>query len=243
MQNDTGQLAAEIRRIYLSDTSRAEELINGYLEKKLAGLSSEDRMAHLRKLMGMFSPGDENNECSELPEMEEELLSRVASLLLGREVSQADLSSNELFQRLAESLNTIFDTLNQLVRVINATLFSEGTGDETIRYVIGSHLERGTETKSLETYLGQIQKAFLTTQQAFRNAAHARVKALLDELDPGKISETGGSGFKFGPLRKAECFEMYEKKFRLCQKWFESGRFMEEFMREFENNCQKLSGG
>ena len=92
-----------------------------------------------------------------------------------------------------------------------------------------------------QKHLGQIQKAFLTTQQAFKNAAHARVREILDELDPGKISASGGGGLKFGPLRKAECFEIYESKFRSCKKWFESGRFMEDFLREFEKNCQKLS--
>ena len=41
-------------------------------------------------------------------------------------------------------------------------------------------------------------------------------------------------------LRKAESFELYAQKFEAFKDYFESGRFMEELLREFENNCQKL---
>ena len=238
-QTPTAQLASELRQIYQSDISRAEAMIEAHLEKRMTRLTPDSRLKLLKKLK------DEFNADRALPspgsDMEEEVLPRVFSLLLGRDVSQADLSSAEILQRLAESLNTIFDTLNQLVSVINMTLFGESAGNETIRYVIGSHLKGGDQTKSLESYLGQIQKAFLTTQQAFKNAALARVGEILDELDPDKISQAGGGGLKFGPLRKAEYFAIYESKFRSCKKWFESGRFMEAFLREFEKNCLKLS--
>lgn len=235
----TAQLASEIRQLYQSDPCHSEAVIEAYLEKRMSRLAPESRVKLLHKLK------DEFDTAHALPsagsDMEEGVLLKVFSLLLGRDVSQADLSSKEMLQRLAESLNTIFDTLNQLIRVINMTLFGQGAGDETIRYVIGSHIKGGDHTKSLESYLGQIQKAFLTTQQAFKSAAATRVGEILDELDPDKIAETGGGGLKFGPLRKAEYFEIYESKFRSCKKWFESGRFMEAFLREFEKNCLKLS--
>ncbi len=236
----TGQLAEEIRRIYRSDMKQAETLIEAHLEERLMGLSVGSRPALLHKLSGVFDadsaviPGNED--------MEDDVLSGVFSLLLGREVSRADLSSTEALQRLAGSINTIFDALNQLISVINITLSTGSSGDETIRFVIGSQLEGDGEKKSLENYLGQIQKAFLRTQQAFKNAAYLRVKEILSELDPEKISKAGGGGLKFGPLRKAESFDMYEKKYHSCKKWFESGRFMEAFMQEFEKSCQKLSG-
>lgn len=238
-QNPVGQLAGEIRQIYQSDISRAESLIETHLEKKLTGLTPESRLEMLKKLRDEFdeAPADP----SESTGTGEDVLSKVSSLLLGRDISRTDLSSSEVLERLAESLNTVFDTLNQLIGVIKSTLFAESTGEETIRILIGSQVEGGSRTKSLESYLGQIQQAFLTTQQAFKNAAHARVTEILDELDPEKILAAGGSGLKFGPLRKAECFESYESKFRSCKKWFESGRFMEAFLREFENNCKKLS--
>jgi hypothetical protein len=59
-------------------------------------------------------------------------------------------------------------------------------------------------------------------------------------LDPDQVKTAGSGGFKFGPFQKAEFFAIYEKKFYKCKKWFDSGRFMEKFLREFEKNSQKL---
>ncbi len=239
MKMSTGQLTDEIKQIYSSDPLQAATLIERYLEERLRTLSAPERLTFLEKYTAQFkraSSGTSGND-----NMDQEVLSKVFSLLLGRKVSQDDLSSTEFLQRLAESLNTIFNTLNQLVSIINMTLLSEGTGEETIRHLIGFHLEGEGESKSLESYLGQIKKAFLIAQQANKKAAHSMVSKILLELDPAQIARTDGGGLKFGPLRKAEYYEIYEGKFDRCKKWFESGRFMEEFLREFENNCRKLS--
>ncbi len=238
-------LADEVREIYNPEDAGAASLIEAHLEERLKGFPADERLAFLEKLIARFAQFDQFDkgarERSGGLDLEEEVLSKLFSLLLGRKVSQADLSSAELLERLAASLNTIFDTLNQLVSVMNATLLGESTGEETIRQVIGFHIEGETESQSLESYIGQIKEAFLITQQAFKNAAHAKVNEILLELDPDKISQAGGRGFRFGPLRKAEFFEIYEEKFHAFKKWFESGRFMEEFLREFEKNSQKLS--
>jgi len=120
------------------------------------------------------------------------------------------------------------------------TLTGEAYGDETIRQVIGFHLEGEERTKSLESYLGQINEAFLTVQRSFKKTAQLKVGQILKEIDPDQISAQGRGGLKIGPLRKAEYYEIYEEKFRRIKKWFDSGRFMEEFLREFEKNCQNL---
>lgn len=233
------QVSDEIRQIYGSDNLQAETLIEAFLERRLNELPPGERLTLLEKLTAEFKGG--SHETSGSVDVDEEFLSRVFSLLLGRKVSQADLTSTEILERLAESLNTIFDTLNELVSVINTTLTGESTGEETIRQVIGFHVAGEDQTKSLESYLGQIKQAFLIAQQAFKNAAHVKVNQILAELDPERISEGGRGGLKFGPLRKAEFFEIYEENFGKVKKWFESGRFMEEFLREFEKNSQKLS--
>jgi hypothetical protein len=232
-------LADEVRGIYNPDDAGAASLIEAHLKERLQTFSPDGRLAFLEKLIAQFDKSALGK--SKGSNLEEEVISRLFSLLLGREVSQADLSSTELLEKLALSLNTIFDTLNQLVSVINATLLSERTGEETIRQVIGFHLEGESQLQSLESYIGQIKEAFLITQQAFKNAAHAKVSEILLELDPDSIAQAGGGGLRFGPLRKAEYFEIYEEKFHAFKKWFESGRFMEEFLREFEKNSQKLS--
>jgi hypothetical protein len=134
---------------------------------------------------------------------------------------------------------SIFGTLNRLVQNINATLLGGGTpGEEeqTIRHVIGSRLEGQEPRVSLEEYLGRIDKAFFISHQAFKQAAHTLVLKMLHEVDPEKIAAEAGQGLKFGPLKKAEYFDIYESKFTTLKKWFESGRFMEDLLREFENN-------
>jgi hypothetical protein len=149
-----------------------------------------------------------------------------------------DLSSSELLEKLAESLNTIFNTLNQLISVINMTFSGEESSEQTIRQVISFRLEGEGQGRSLETYLGQISNAFLTSQQSFKEAAYAKVKQVLSVLDPEQLAQEVGKGLKFGPLKKAEMFDIYEQRYGKIQKWFSSGRFMEDFLREFEKNCQ-----
>ncbi len=237
-QKDLNQLAKQIRQIHASDRLHAEDRIEEFLESSLAGVSRDEKMRIVGELVSRFEAN--RVHCAEDVTVDREILTRVFSFLLGKKVSQADLSSAELLQRLADSLNTIFNMLNQLVSVINKTFLGQHEGIETIRQVIGFHLEGENQSRSLESFLGQINKAFLTAQQAFKIAAEKKVKEILVELDPERIAASAGGGFKLGRLRKAESFELYANKFKGLKDWLESGRFMEELLREFENNCQKL---
>ena len=239
IQLSIAQLANDIREIHASDRLQAEALVETYLEKQMHELSGRERTRLLKELAFVFNRAD--SDTSSGTNLREEVFSQLFSLLLGRKDSQVDLSSPELLERLAESLNTIFDTLNKLVSVINDSLFGEHAGEETIRKVLCFELEREKESKSLESYLGQISKAFLIAQQAFKKAAYTRVREILLEMDPCRIASVSGGGLRLGPLRKAESFEIYEERYNKVKKWFESGRFMEELLREFENNCQELS--
>ena len=239
IQLSIAQLANDIREIHASDRLQAEALVETYLEKQMHELSGRERTRLLKELAFVFNRAD--SDTSSGTNLREEVFSQLFSLLLGRKDSQVDLSSPELLERLAESLNTIFDTLNKLVSVINGNLFGEHAGEETIRKVLFFELEREKESKSLESYLGQISKAFLIAQQAFKKAAYTRVREILLEMDPRRIASVSGGGLRLGPLRKAESFEIYEERYNKVKKWFESGRFMEELLREFENNCQELS--
>ena len=237
-QLELDQLAKQIRQIHASDRLHAEDRIEEFLESSLAGVSRDEKMRIVGELVSRFEAN--RVHCAEDVTVDREILTRVFSFLLGKKVSQADLSSAELLQRLADSLNTIFDMLNQLVSVINMTFLGQHEGIETIRQVIGFHLEGENQSRSLESFLGQINKAFLTAQQAFKIAAEKKVKEILVELDPERIAASAGGGFKLGRLRKAESFDLYTNKFKAFKDWLESGRFMEELLREFENNCQKL---
>lgn len=229
------RLVDEIRRIYVSSPTKAESAIETYLAHRLAALSDNEKQSVLTSLISRF----ESNPPVSPPEAdsEEAVFSGIFSLLLGREVSNENLSAPEIMERLSASLNTIFGTLNRLVQNINATLLGGSPGEQTIRHVIGSQLEGQEPQVSLEEYLGRIDKAFVVSHQAFKQAAHTLTLRILGEMDPGKIAAEAGQGLKFGPLKKAEYYGIYETKFSTLMKWFESGRFMEDLLREFENNC------
>jgi hypothetical protein len=232
------KLADEIRQIYTSDRRQAENLIEQFLENTLGDNSDDDKLEIINKLTGKFKVN--RNVKLENLNLDQEVLTRIFSFLLGRTVSQAELSSDELLQRLADSLNTIFDMLNQLVSVINRVFLGQPEGAQTIRQMIGFHLEGDDYTRSLESYLGQITKAFLTAQQAVKYAAEKKMKEILVELEPDRIAASARGGLQFGSLRKAKHFELYAEKYKVFKKWVDSGRYAEELLREFENNCQQI---
>lgn len=231
-------MANEIRIIYNSDISKAEKLIETYLEQRLKEYLFSERLDFLEKLTHQFKSYSHKTETTFNLESKE--FSRLLSLLFGKRISMADLSSTEISQKLANSLNTILDTINQIIRVMNNKLLGKDAQlDKTIRGIIGSNLEEEEASDSLQSYLDQIQDAFLVAHQAFQQAAQTRVRQILDELDPNRISALTEKGLKFGPFRKAELFEVYKEKFRVCETWFETGRFKNELLREFERICQK----
>lgn len=231
-------LADGIRRVYSSHPSQARDLVEGFLEGELAGKRPADRLSVLKDLMREFEK--KNAPDNEEIRVDQAILTRIFSFLLGKKVTTEDMSSSELLNRLADSLNTVFDSLNQLVGVINSTFLGQQNGLQTIRQVIGFRLEGEDRSSSLETYLGQISKAFLTAQKAFRTAAETKILEILDEMDPERLKEAVDGSFKFGSFRKAETFDLYAERYEALKKWVESGRFMEELMREFEKNSQKL---
>jgi uncharacterized protein (DUF2267 family) len=232
----TNELAAEIRSLYADHPDKAEERIETLLQTRLSAHGAGEAKAVIRQVIGQFRKPHQTQAT-----VDSQIMTRMFSLLLGRKVEPDDLSSTALLERLAESLNTIFNALNQLISVINIS-FSGGvqSGDQTIRQFIGFHLGGEDQTKSLEDYLGQINQAFLMTHEAFKKAAQSKVRQILHAIDPAKVATERSAGLKLGPLRKAEDFDNLKTKIERIQKWFDSGRFMEDFLREFESNCQQF---
>jgi hypothetical protein len=161
-------------------------------------------------------------------------------LLLGDRVDVAKLSPGEVSEKLAASLNTVFDSLNAIVGGINATLLGQKEELETIRFIIGSDLGGRKASGSLQEYLDRIQEAFAVAHRAFQEAAEKKTGELLDELSPENISSKAEGGLKFGPMRKAELWDIYEERFRTVKKALETGRLRESLLREFERICQKM---
>jgi hypothetical protein len=219
---------------------QSELPLEQYLENELQDLDVSERMAVLDQLIDRLDVSDQGVSSPAFPSIDDHVLARVIKLLLGRDISKVDLSSEELLESLAESINTVFESLNQLISVINTTLVGKQDADQTIRQVIGYNIEGSSQARPLEAYIGQIGKAFFEAQEASKKAAHTKVLQILEELSPEKIAaEAGGSSL--APFRRARCYEVYEHKFEKCKNWFESGRFMESFLREFEKNCRNIS--
>ncbi len=229
------EMEAEIRKIYdHSDSSDRVKLIEAYLCQKLEGLPSADQLAILEKMVSRFTSAPSRIRPREGIHSDSELF----AALLGGKISGHDLSSPEASDKLVRSLNTLFDSINQIICVIHATLLGEKVELETIRHYIGASLENKDGLGSLQAYLNQIRVAFLISHEAFKAAIQTKVAEILNELDPDQIATTVGGGLKFGPLRKAELYEAYKERFKACEGWFKSGRFLEEVLRAFEKNCQ-----
>jgi hypothetical protein len=231
------ELAKGLRAIGQSSPPDLQASIEAYLGDTVQPVRQGEQLMLLEKLARQFETIPETKTGLPLPSEES---SRLVSLLLGRQISIADFSSAELSQKLAQSLNTVFDTMNQIIGVINTTLLGQREEQETIRQIIGLHIGGGAGENSLQNYLDQIRDAFLTAHKAFRQATETLVREILTELDPDTINASTEKHLKFGALRKADLFHTYSEKFKAIKAWYESGRLMEEFLREFEKDCQKL---
>jgi hypothetical protein len=245
IDNDTlAGWSADIRQIFADNPQKAFENISLYVKAQTAGHPAHEGRAALEQLLDRFAPAEDNaavhtDSASTLSDDKHMILARLLSQLLGRPIDPAEMHSGEALERLAQSLNTIFDALNRLIGVINTTFSGESSGEQTIRQFIGGHLEGGDQTQSLEVHLGRINEAFLVTQEAFKQAARSKVEQILQSIDTGQLAERSGM-LKIGPLRRAEQFDVLKEKIDRIKRWFDSGRFMEDYLREFEKNCRSL---
>jgi len=226
-------LLTEIRTLYRTNPAQAPQLIEFYLQERLKDLAPEEKLellhAAIRELEG-------ESEAETVRREEAEFLARIYQRLLGREAPSGP--PEKIFEALAQSLNTLFDQLNELVATMEKALLGDGEELLTIRALIGESVVQGEE-QSLKAYLNRIKEFFLIAHQAFQEAALNKMKLVVEELDPQKLETKEGGGLKFGPLRKAELYEAFCKKFEQLKEWVDSGRYLEDLRREFEGLCQK----
>ena len=224
--------------------SAAESFIESHLKEALSGVDAGEQLAVLLELIQTFGkeydPGEKTGTSPAPLALDDIMLDRVCSLLLGRNFSQEKLTAEELLEKLAKSLNMVFDALNQLINTINTTLAGNQNPDQTIRQVIGYHLDGDEDAVSLETHIGQISKAFLATQEAFKLAAKAKIQQIIKELSPEQIKLDAGVT-RLTPMRRSKYYDAYKAKFAKFRSWVESDGFMESYLREVEKNCHKIS--
>lgn len=236
---DDKTIEAKITQLYRSDPRNAAAAIEDYLQNCFVDETVETKVALVEKIAQKFQAETASSEVPVAP-LDTHALSKLVPLLLGKNSSEIDCTAEELIERLAESLNTVFDTLNELILGINATFMGHISDTETIRLVIRSNVDDSAESISLHNYLAQIKEAFSIMHEAFKDAAMIKMTEMLTELDPRKIEESLTGGLKIGPFQKAEMFKIYEEKHRTLENWLKTGLITEALLREFEKNCQKI---
>jgi hypothetical protein len=239
LENDvdfTG-LANEVRHRYHMDPQDMQTSIEGYLEGMVKDLSPEEKVAFLENLFAQF-------QCAPLESLsrtggDEGLLYKLMTLVLGPRAKDIDPCSEELVEKLAKALNTVLDSLNELIQNIHATFMGSGGETETIRVYIGSQLNEGEKARSLEEHIATIREAFFIAYESFKEASATKLKEIMTELDPDRIAAEISQGFKFGPMRKANLFDAYQEKYNTLKNWSNSGLLIEALLREFERIFQK----
>jgi len=232
-------IASQVRKIFRDSETDPEGAVEHFLQEQLQSYPKQDQLHIIRMLQTDFFP--ETAPQKETQCLDSESLTKVLSLFLGRRSEDIDHFSEETLENLGESLNTVFDSLNELISGINATFMGDSTEtEETIRLVISSHLDSREGGKSLEQYLNQIKEAFAISHEAFQQAARTKMKEMLDDLSPANIAAQIEKGIKVGPFHKAEMYDLYCEKYKTIEKWLHSGIFIEALLREFEKNCQKF---
>jgi hypothetical protein len=198
------ELSREVSALYRTEPARAEVLVERYLAERLGRLPLEEKIAFLENFSRQYA---KTHPSSQLPDSRpSEDFHQLFSLLLGHRVSSLDFSSPEFREKFAASMNTIFDTLNQIIAVIQSTLLGRKVELETIRQVIGSSLGKEGRAESLQSYLDQIREAFLVAHRAFQQAAGP------GGTGPGETGGRRGGGAEIRPVFESGSFRQVQGK-------------------------------
>jgi len=226
-------LVDELKRVYSRDPQNGALLIEEFLTEKLSGFSQEQKLAILKNIRSFFPSHNTENGFNA-----SQLMPLLSSFILGESLSDGEISPEELADKMISALNKLFETLNEVMSVINNVIIGQDLQLATIRQVLGKCMDGDNE--SLDAYLHRIKEVFLVAYEAFQKSSEVQIAKLLKELDPMQLEEELSTNLKFGALRKAALYEIYCDKFKKCEEWFNSARFKQDLLREFENKCQEI---
>ena len=219
------KIVSDILALYNVEGEGKRDAIESYMHSHFD--RSDQGVKVLKELISIFESAGKCDS-HEQDDGEQDIF----KLLLGREISHSGFSNQEMMDRLAACLDTIFSSLNEIIAAINNPLTE--VGDATIRFVIGEHLIEGNDLNQLKDQIFKIKNAYLATQDSFRSASHSITKRLLDELNPAVIMDNVQSRLKLECFKKADGFKEFEMRYAKCLKWFESGRFNQDLLNAFE---------
>ncbi len=232
-------LAARVREIFQSSPDQPRGRIESFLAQELGDLDSQSRLEVVKAVRLKLASPRPAPESSAVGD--QDVLSRLMSLLLGSRISDESLSSPDVLAQLGKSLNVLFDTLNELIQTVEENLKGRPDTSATIRTVIASEVSGAETSRPLHEHLNQIKEAFLVAHKSFLESGSGVMREVLDALSPEKLETKVGGGLKFGALRKAQLFELYKAQYENIVMWFETGRFRDYLVREFEKNCERFS--
>ena len=234
MDSSMIRLADELRDVYLAEPTEAREQIERFLKKRFESLPAGERLNEIGKLKRCFS--GRKSGCGPSPgKAADGELKRFIGLLLGQQAESEDMDDRRLQEQLSSSLNSIFNSLNQLLQAMKTTFnLKDSRFEETIRHVLREQLVEETPAGSLEEYIDQIRISFFKSFDCSKAAYNTIMEKLLSELNPETLLSEAGGGIKLGPLKKAEAFDRYRLVYDSLHKWHESGRGLEEYLRAFE---------
>lgn len=201
-----------------------EAFAEAFLAERLADRNPKERVDEVRRLTG--APSTQTG--ADVDRLLRQVFREDHKIAAGDDAERVD--------RLAEALNLVFDALNRLIAVIDASLHGLDP-QSTIRHYVGAHMSGEGDAPSLNDRINRIQEAFSVSHTAYQETIQRQALSLLDRLDPRAIQAQGN--LKFGPFGKADRFRAFESTYRACRDWVESPRFREEFLREFERHIRK----
>jgi hypothetical protein len=236
MQPIIEQFAAEIKSIYTLYGENSQSAIEEYLETQLYGFDNSVKIQMLSLLEERFAPPPP--AISQESVVHQQALAEFCHRVLGIELTAAELSSPATLDRISQAVNNLFDHLNQLVQSIRSSMLLENTGAATIRHVLGSSLREDEQTLTLEQYLGEIKTAFFLSHNSFKAAFIKMMDRVLENLDPQSKDNVVGNAFMLPMMKKAAALDRFQQLFKSCKEWHDSGRSLEDFLKEFEKQCQ-----
>ncbi len=180
-------LANQVRRCYRSDPIRAESLIEECLERGLEGVPLAARLSLIRGVLRLFEPSRRGlpapSQAGNPPTWKTS-----SPCCSDSGLPAAILGSKDLAQRLAASLNSIFDQLNELVGIINRTFGKETAALETIRHLTGPISSDRLHPTPLPATSVRSRRLFSSPIRRLGRLL-PRGRKILAELDPERLAD------------------------------------------------------
>jgi hypothetical protein len=238
-QDTLSTVAKQVCDFYRTDPHQAEVLIEDHLRSRLEAVPLHERLLFLEELCAHLDRQGSGQEGTPGKNGQQEALQELMRFVLGKSFNTEELQSHKAAEHLGAALQTLFETLNDLIQTIELTLMGQQSDQsKTIRTVIASKVRHEDGGQSLREHLNQIKAGFLIAHTSFQQSCRDTVKKILAALAPDTLRDEASKTLKFGPFRKAELFELFEERYESIRKWSDSDRFLQDVNREFEKSCR-----